>query len=837
MPREYNDFVYPLCIKARFPPHAETCFRIEPQHAVLRIPSVGPSRRLHRWIIVQAIPTMNAVRYRFGEYSLDLAKRELLRDGRTVVLPARVLECLAALIEHRDRAMHRDELVRAVFGRADVSDAQLGQIVLRTRRAIGDDGHEQRYIRTVPRYGFAWVAPVSVEYPAAEETAPIADADDEIGEAPPPVAAAPRIAPKTRGFGWIGSLAAGVLAAALIAWPIARFERAEPTPAQAIERAFMVLPMDANGPGDIAWTRLGLMDFIADRMRRAGLPVLSSEATLGAIADKGLAGASARGEARVSGRAQFRDGQWQVDLEAIDAQRTSLHGRARHADLIGATRLATDRLLAALGHSLPTGDHDSPALAERLLRVQSALLANELDTARRILNEAPELQRDQPQLRYRLAQVDFRAGDYSGALATVERLIAESKPAQDPLFHARLLNARGALLVRLGRFGDGGRSFDEAVTLLQGTPYAAELGQALTGRAVTHSAQGRFEQALADLGQARIHQVRAGDVLAVARVDANLGAVEMDRGRPAAALGYYRASGPVFGSVGAINELAGTRWSLVDAQLSLLDNKAALAESERLFALLARIRDPAVRAKAILSRSEALMAVGRMREARELMLRQDAAVPIPAEPHLRDYLMIELARRSGDPRSAALLAERALRAWPVDDYGPLREWTQLRWLQAAQAADLPRPDVGLSSATADSLPGLLIRAMQQGAHGDPALAEHEFGAALALAERGGVPAEIAEVVSVQASWLLDQQRNDEAGSLIGRVAPWAAQDFDLALLQLRLFRQSGQTAPWRNALAQARDLAGERAIPASMELAPGSQSPSQASEKQQEAKL
>lgn len=785
---------------------------------------------------------MNAVRYRFGEYSLDLAKRELQRDGQPIVLPARVLECLAALIEHRDRAMHRDELVRAVFGRADVSDAQLGQIVLRTRRVIGDDGQEQRYIRTVPRYGFAWVAPVSVEYPAAEEAEPAAafsaaDAVDDAGDASDAEAPASPAATEKRRFGWLGALGAAVLAAALIGLPVARIEKPRQATAQTAERAFMVLPMEADGPGDIAWTRLGLMDFVADRMRRAGLPVLSSEATLGLIADGGSADAPPRTEARVSGRARFSDGQWQVDLASVDAQNTSLHGRAKHADLIGATRLATDRLLAALGHSLPAGDHDSPALAERLLRVQSALLANELDAARRILNEAPELQRDQPQLRYRLAQVDFRAGDYTGALVTVDRLIAESQPAQDPLFHARLLNARGALLVRLGRFGDGGRSFDEATTLLQGTPYAAELGQALTGRAVTHSAQGRFEQALADLGQARIYQVRAGDVLAVARVDANLGAVEMDRGRPAAALGYYRASGPVFESVGAINELAGTRWSLVDAQLSLLDNKSALAESERLYALLARIRDPAVRAKAILSRSEALMAVGRMREARELMLREDAAVPIPAEPHLRDYLMVELARRSGDPRSAALLAERALRAWPPGDYGPLREWTQLRWLQAAAAADLPRPDVGLSATAADNLPALLIRAMQQGAHGDPALAEQEFGAALALAERGGVPAEIAEAVSIQASWLLDQQRNEDAGSLIGRVAPWAAQDFELALLQLRLFQQSGQAAPWRNALAQARGLAGERAVPARLELAPSAQVRMQGSEKQQEAEL
>jgi len=102
------------------------------------------------------------LRYRFGLNVLDVARRELLRDGVPQALPARAFDCLLCLIEHRDRAVGRDELVRAVFGRRDASDAQLAQIVLRARRAIGDDGQEQRAIRTVPRFGFRWAADVEV---------------------------------------------------------------------------------------------------------------------------------------------------------------------------------------------------------------------------------------------------------------------------------------------------------------------------------------------------------------------------------------------------------------------------------------------------------------------------------------------------------------------------------------------------------------------------------------------------------------------------------------------------------------------------------------------------
>src|SRR3546814_13189986 len=88
-----------------------------------------------------------------SRHALDLAKRELLHDDAAVALPARVFECLVHLIEHRERAVDRDELAQAVFSRSDVSDAQLAQIILRSRRAIGDDGQKQRAIRTVPRFG------------------------------------------------------------------------------------------------------------------------------------------------------------------------------------------------------------------------------------------------------------------------------------------------------------------------------------------------------------------------------------------------------------------------------------------------------------------------------------------------------------------------------------------------------------------------------------------------------------------------------------------------------------------------------------------------------------
>ena len=95
----------------------------------------------------------------FGRFRLNPASRELTRDGEPVSCPRRVFDLLVYLVEQRERAVGRDELASAVYGRVDVTDVQLGQLVLRARRAVDDDGTAQHSIATVPGFGYRWVAP------------------------------------------------------------------------------------------------------------------------------------------------------------------------------------------------------------------------------------------------------------------------------------------------------------------------------------------------------------------------------------------------------------------------------------------------------------------------------------------------------------------------------------------------------------------------------------------------------------------------------------------------------------------------------------------------------
>ena len=101
--------------------------------------------------------------YRFGEYRINSAQRELWRGDERITLPPQVFDFLAYLVEHHDRAVGREEIVAAVWGKTEVSDTLLGQTVLRIRRELGDDAKQQRVLRTIPRFGYRWAAPLEAE--------------------------------------------------------------------------------------------------------------------------------------------------------------------------------------------------------------------------------------------------------------------------------------------------------------------------------------------------------------------------------------------------------------------------------------------------------------------------------------------------------------------------------------------------------------------------------------------------------------------------------------------------------------------------------------------------
>ncbi|HEY6942613.1 winged helix-turn-helix domain-containing protein, partial [Dokdonella sp.] len=423
---------------------------------------------------------MSATCFEFGDYRFLPSARELWRGTRRVTLPRRTFECIEHLIAHRDRAVGRDELVAAVFGRSNVSDAQLGQIVLRARRAVGDDGNGQRTIRTIAGFGYRWVA----------------DTREIEGDAPDARAVSPELArmpergaPRRRGRPAV-PVAVALVALVALAFAAAFMLARRPAPPVAAHgivggEALVVLPLQVDGLREDAWVRLGAMDLVAERLRQAGLAVPPSENVLGLLAasnsDRAEAGVREATAARylVRGRAHHDAGGWRVELAAEPEHGIAIPVSFAARDAIEAARGASDLLLAALGRRTPLPAREADAaLDETLQRARAAMLANELDTAREILGASPQLAAQPAQLAWRLAQVDLRAGRLDRAEAALDDVLAQAATQTDARLRADVLIARGSTRIRRGAFDDGGRDFDAALALL-GPTDALARGQAL----------------------------------------------------------------------------------------------------------------------------------------------------------------------------------------------------------------------------------------------------------------------------------------------------------------------------------------------------------------------
>jgi DNA-binding winged helix-turn-helix (wHTH) protein len=103
------------------------------------------------------------MRLRFADFEFDPDTREVFRDGRPVHVSPKAFALMAALIERRPKALSKDDLHRLLWPDTFVSDANLPNLVAELREALGDDAHEPRIIRTVPRFGYAFAAEAAGE--------------------------------------------------------------------------------------------------------------------------------------------------------------------------------------------------------------------------------------------------------------------------------------------------------------------------------------------------------------------------------------------------------------------------------------------------------------------------------------------------------------------------------------------------------------------------------------------------------------------------------------------------------------------------------------------------
>lgn len=194
--------------------------------------------------------------YRFGVFEFESGSGELRKSGRPVALEPQPSRALAVLLARADQLVTRDELIHAVWGRDTHVDFDRGlaYCISQIRTALGDASDSPRFIQTVPKKGYRFIAPV---------------------HAPAPVSATPEgpdgdrsKAARVRPSGWLGQrpylamLAALFLGAALVAGIALRGRGESPA------RLVIAVSIFDNETGLAEYDRLvfGLSDVVVTRL-------------------------------------------------------------------------------------------------------------------------------------------------------------------------------------------------------------------------------------------------------------------------------------------------------------------------------------------------------------------------------------------------------------------------------------------------------------------------------------------------------------------------------------------------------------------------------------------
>ncbi len=103
------------------------------------------------------------VTYRFNEFHLDVKERALRRQDNPVPIAPKVFDALLVLVENAGTLVERGTLRDRIWPGQIVEDATIARAIADARKALGDLGDERRYIETVPKFGYRFVAPVLEE--------------------------------------------------------------------------------------------------------------------------------------------------------------------------------------------------------------------------------------------------------------------------------------------------------------------------------------------------------------------------------------------------------------------------------------------------------------------------------------------------------------------------------------------------------------------------------------------------------------------------------------------------------------------------------------------------
>jgi DNA-binding winged helix-turn-helix (wHTH) protein len=116
--------------------------------------------RQSAWARVEVFLTMASDSFRFGPFLLHCRGRRLCGNGAAVDLNSRYLDALILLVREAGELVSKDRFLEEIWRGVPVTDEALTQCIKTLRKALGDSAAEPRFIETVPKHGYRFIAAV-----------------------------------------------------------------------------------------------------------------------------------------------------------------------------------------------------------------------------------------------------------------------------------------------------------------------------------------------------------------------------------------------------------------------------------------------------------------------------------------------------------------------------------------------------------------------------------------------------------------------------------------------------------------------------------------------------
>ena len=205
--------------------------------------------------------------YRFGGFLLDGGERRLERDGSLVRIGPKVFDALQFLLENAGTLVERAVIRERLWPGQFVEDGTLFRVIADLRKVLGEVGDERRYIETVPKFGYRFIAKVQAIDPV-QPVVPVAELPAPPQLAPPH--SAPEVVTPSKPR-WTIAVIGGLLCLAAVGFGIERARTHTPSPAV---QSLLILPFEVIGKGaDAEMLGPGLQDSLT--MELGGLSGLA----------------------------------------------------------------------------------------------------------------------------------------------------------------------------------------------------------------------------------------------------------------------------------------------------------------------------------------------------------------------------------------------------------------------------------------------------------------------------------------------------------------------------------------------------------------------------------